>query len=513
EKEERLSESATTQGSTCGFLEKNRDLVHVDLIQLLSSCVCKLPQKFASKMLWQSENASGSQHRSAAADSQKQSVATKFKGQLFKLMQTLESTTPHFIRCIKPNNMQLPGIYEQDLILQQLRCCGVLEVVRISRSGYPTRVSHQKFARRYGFLLLEHIASQDPLSVSVAILQQFNILPDMYQVGYSKLFFRTGQIGALEDTRNRTLHGILGVQKYFRGHQARRYVKELKRAIVTLQSYVRGERARKEYAILVRRHRAACIIQQRLKCNIAKKEYLAVHDASIESETHVLLDQSVLAELQRRVLKAEAALREKEEENDILRQKVQQYETRWSGYEVKMKSMEETWQKQMTSLKVSLASAKKSLAIDDIDRQSDASIHGREDEEYNSWNNSSFSQKRGQGNNHLEREMSTGLSVISRLAKEFEQRTQTFDDDVRFLEEVKSGKTEADLNVDDELKKLRNDFKAWKRQFGTSLKKTKAILHKLESEEANVERAKKKWWGRRTTSSRLLDSDMKLDSG
>ncbi|CAN6463362.1 unnamed protein product [Victoria cruziana] len=521
--------------NTCGFLEKNRDLVHLDLIQLLSSCACKLPQKFASKMLLQAENSSGSQHRSAAADSQKQSVATKFKGQLFKLMQTLESTTPHFIRCIKPNNMQLPGIYEQELVLQQLRCCGVLEVVRISRSGYPTRVSHHKFARRYGFLLLEHIATQDPLTVSVAILQQFNILPDMYQVGYSKLFFRTGQIGALEDTRNRTLHGILGVQKYFRGHQARRYVKELKRAIVTVQSYVRGERARKEYVLLVCRHRAACIIQQQIKCKVARKEYLSVRDASIviqsairgclarkcpnddaifirplakldgskESETHVLVEQSILAELQRRVLKAEAALREKEEENDILRQKVQQYETRWSGYELKMKSMEETWQKQMTSLKVSLASAKKTLAIDDIDRQSDASVQGKEDEEYKSWNNSSFSQKRGQGNNHLEREMSTGLSVISRLAKEFEQRTQTFDDDVRFLEEVKSGKAEADLNVDDELKKLRNDFRAWKRQFSVSLKKTKAILHKLETDEANAERAKKRWWGRRTTSSRF----------
>lgn len=64
-------------------------------------------------------------------------------------MQRLESTTPHFIRCIKPNNLQSPGSYEQGLVLQQLRCCGVLEVVRISRSGFPTRMSHQKFAKRY----------------------------------------------------------------------------------------------------------------------------------------------------------------------------------------------------------------------------------------------------------------------------------------------------------------------------------------------------------------------------
>ncbi|KAG2537346.1 hypothetical protein PVAP13_9NG117300 [Panicum virgatum] len=177
-----------------GFLEKNRDLLHMDSIQLLAKCKSSLPQTFASKMLAQSDNSISVPYRSSAADSQKLSVAMKFKGQLFQLMQRLESTTPHFIRCIKPNNLQLPAIYEQGLVLQQLKCCGVLEVVRISRSGYPTRMTHQKFARRYGFLLLEDVASQDPLSVSVAILHQFNILPEMYQVGYTKLFFRTGQV-------------------------------------------------------------------------------------------------------------------------------------------------------------------------------------------------------------------------------------------------------------------------------------------------------------------------------
>uniref|UniRef100_A0A803MNV1 Uncharacterized protein n=1 Tax=Chenopodium quinoa TaxID=63459 RepID=A0A803MNV1_CHEQI len=169
---------------TTGFLEKNRDLMHLDSVQLLSSCKTSLPQKFASSMLVQSEKpVVGPLFKSGGADSQKLSVAAKFKGQLFQLMQRLESTTPHFIRCIKPNNLQSPGIYEQGLVLQQLRCCGVLEVVRISRSGFPTRMTHQKFARRYGFLLLESVASQDPLSVSVAILHQFNILPDLYQFG------------------------------------------------------------------------------------------------------------------------------------------------------------------------------------------------------------------------------------------------------------------------------------------------------------------------------------------
>ncbi|KAI3941654.1 hypothetical protein MKX01_018244 [Papaver californicum] len=521
---------------TSGFLEKNRDLLHLDSIQLLSSCKCQLPQIFASSMLKQSEKqVVGPLYRSGGADSQKLSVATKFKGQLFQLMQRLENTTPHFIRCIKPNSLQRPGTYEQGLVLQQLRCCGVLEVVRISRSGFPTRVTHQKFARRYGFLLLESVASQDPLSVSVAILHQFNILPEMYQVGYTKLFFRTGQIGVLEDTRNHTLHSILRVQSCFRGHQARSYLKELKGGISTLQSFIRGGKIRKEYEILVQKHKAAKVIQRHVKGKASRKHFVNVRDASlviqsvirgwlvrrcsgdinlliytkkpegIKAPDEVLVKASTLAELQRRVLKAEAALREKEDENDILQQRLHQYESRWSEYEAKMKSMEEVWQKQMKSLQSSLSVAKKSLAVDDADRTSDASTNMVDNGEY-SWDlgsrnttsrdsNGARSAPRG-----MNREMNTGLSVISRLAEEFEQRSQVFGDDAKFVVEVKSGQAEATLDPDRELRRLKQIFETWKKDYGSRLRETKVILHKLGNEEGSADKqVRKKWWARRNS--------------
>ncbi|KAK2984290.1 hypothetical protein RJ640_003849, partial [Escallonia rubra] len=547
---------------TTGFLEKNRDLLHLDSIQLLSSCTFHLPQTFASNMLTQAEKpVGGPLYKAGGADSQKLSVAMKFKGQLFQLMQRLENTTPHFIRCIKPNNFQSPGIYEQGLVLQQLRCCGVLEVVRISRSGFPTRMSHQKFARRYGFLLLDHVASQDPLSVSVAILHQFNILPEMYQVGYTKLFFRTGQvrqtlmiillflllpifslelgyllgkkwfssfteiqIGVLEDTRNRTLHGILRVQSCFRGHQSRHYLKELRRGISTLQSFVRGEKTRKEYVVLLQRHRAAVLIQKQLKCNISRKKFENVHNAAIAIQSvirgwlvrrcsgdigliqfgakkgnesdEVMVKSSFLAELQRRVLKAEAGLREKEEENDILHQRLQQYENRWSEYELKMKSMEEVWQKQMRSLQSSLSIAKKSLALDDSERNSDASVNVSDDRD-SSWDTGN--NYRGQESNGV-RPMSAGLSVISRLAEEFEQRSQVFGDDAKFLVEVKSGQVDASLDPDRELRRLKQMFDGWKKDYGARLRETKVILYKLGNEEGSGDKARKKWWGRRNSS-------------
>ncbi|CAN8288380.1 unnamed protein product [Cochlearia groenlandica] len=516
---------------TSGFLEKNRDLLHSDSIKLLSSCSRQLPQAFASTMLIHSEKpVVGPLHKAGGADSQRLSVATKFKGQLFQLMQRLGNTTPHFIRCIKPNNVQSPGLYEQGLVLQQLRCCGVLEVVRISRSGFPTRMTHQKFARRYGFLLLENIAAKDPLSVSVAILHQFNILPEMYQVGYTKLFFRTGQIGVLEDTRNRTLHGILRLQSCFRGHQARCRLREIKRGIATIQSFIRGGKIRKEYAELVKKHRACVAIQSHVKRNIATRRFKDNVDASVAIQSAirgelvrrcagdigwlksggikrndsygVLVQASVLSELQRRLLKTEASLREKEEENNILRQRLQQYDNRWSEYERKMKSMEEIWQKQMRSLQSSLSIAKRSLEVDDSSaRNSDVSVNLSEA-------TSDLDSPRSGGDFRIHsrtRSVGIGLSVISRLAEEFGQRAQVFGDDTKFLMEVKSGKIEANLNPERELRRLKQMFEMWKKDYGGRLRETKLILSKLGSEETSggsLEKVKSKWWGRLRSTTR-----------
>ncbi|XP_042504196.1 myosin-2-like isoform X2 [Macadamia integrifolia] len=524
---------------TSGFLEKNRDPLHSDSIRLLSSCSGKLPQLFASKFLNQSHKPS---------DSKRQSVGTKFKDQLFKLMQRLESTTPHFIRCIKPNSKQLPGLYEQDLVLQQLRCCGVLEVVRISRSGYPTRMTHQKFAKRYGVLLSENDISQDPLSISVAILQQFNVPPEMYQVGYTKLFFRTGQIGALEDKRKQKLGAILGIQKCFRGHLTRHYFHDLRRGITTLQSFIRGENARKQYQLLTKKQIAVVLIQKHMKQKLARRTlhdrqnaviclqtvirgWLArrcfnemlntkmekldstsaeskpdwkISEMKVLDNEQVQAQSSVLVELQRRVLKAEEALGEKEEENVALRKELKQFEMRWSDYEAKMKSMEEMWQKQMTSLQMSLAAAKKSLAADDIAGQPGRTDASPLHQYYDSEDTMSVGTRTGGSTpakfpNHTSdlipgRVSNGGLNVVSHLVKEFQQQKQVFEDDAGFLVEVKSGQQSGSgLNPDDELRKLKIRFESWKREFKVQLRETKATLIKIGNSEP--EKSRKKWWG------------------
>ncbi|KAK9268785.1 hypothetical protein L1049_000548 [Liquidambar formosana] len=533
-----------------GFLEKNRDPLHSDSIQLLSSCSFQLPQLFASNVLNPSQTPANPWWQLGVLDTQKQSVGTKFKGQLFMLMQQLEKTTPHFIRCIKPNSKQLPGMFEKDLVLQQLRCCGVLEVVRISRYGFPTRMTHQEFAKRYGFLLLENNVSQDPLSISVAVLQQFNVLPDMYQVGYTKLYFRTGQIGALEDMRKRALQGVLGVQKCFRGRQARRYFRDIKSGVIMMQSVVRGENARREYGVLLKKSRAGVPSQKNMKVQVVPKtldeqQRAIVHLQSVirgwlarrnfnsmqnlkilnheiansrrnasrkNSEVkglpqeHVQVLPSVLAELQRRVLKAEATLGQKEEENAALREQLQQFETRWSEYEAKMKSMEEMWQKQMASLQMSLAAAKKSLAADNTVGQPgrlDASLSPRY---YDSEDTMSVGTQTG-GSTPIKfsnsisvgagRETNGNLNAVSHLVKEFEQRIETFDNDAKSLVEIKSGQSGSFMNPDEELRKLKLRFEAWKKDYKVRLRETKTRLHKLGHSEG--EKSRRNWWGKRIT--------------
>ncbi|WVZ66361.1 hypothetical protein U9M48_015595 [Paspalum notatum var. saurae] len=535
---------------TTGFLEKNRDPLHSESIQLLTSCKCELPKHFASVMISDSQSKSSLSWHSVV-DTQKQSVVTKFKAQLFKLMQQLESTTPHFIRCIQPNSKQRPMLFEHDLVLHQLKCCGVLEVVRISRTGYPTRITHQQFAERYGFLLLRSVASQDPLSVSVAVLQQLNIAPEMYQVGYTKLFFRTGQVAALENAKKQMLHGTLCIQKHFRGLHSRQGYQGLKKGALTLQSFIRGERTRIHFDNLVKRRRAAVLIQKytrrRLAATmfndqlkhiillqsvmrgcLARGKYRCLQDEKnsktsclkvqghtrkniSESRIHQEMNghhphQPVISELQGRITKAEAALRDKEEENVILKQQLEQYERKWSEYEAKMKSMEEAWKRQLSSLQLSLVAAKKNLASEDAATRAARTDYTHTPVQYDSEDTLSTGTHtpeviESRHSHNPEAKVSAGnsdrrVNAVNHLAKEFEDRRQVFEDDAGFLVAVKSGQVGSNMNPDEELRKLKDRFATWKKDYKSRLKETKVNLHKVGTHD---EKSRKRWWGKKSS--------------
>lgn len=79
----------------------------------------------------------------------KATLGQQFRTQLDELMSTLESTRPHYVKCIKPNHLKKPSIFESDLVLKQLKYTAILESVEITQQGYPYKLKIEEFIRRY----------------------------------------------------------------------------------------------------------------------------------------------------------------------------------------------------------------------------------------------------------------------------------------------------------------------------------------------------------------------------
>ncbi|KAL5127223.1 Myosin-14 [Glycine soja] len=134
------------------FLDKNRDYVVVEHCNLLSSSKCPFVSGLFPLL---PEESSRSSYKFS-------SVAARFKQQLQALMETLNSTEPHYIRCVKPNSLNRPQIFENASVIHQLRCGGVLEAVRISLAGYPTRRTYSEFVDRFGLIAPEFMDGSPP---------------------------------------------------------------------------------------------------------------------------------------------------------------------------------------------------------------------------------------------------------------------------------------------------------------------------------------------------------------
>ncbi|EEE50904.1 hypothetical protein OsJ_31412 [Oryza sativa Japonica Group] len=172
------------------------------------------------------------------------SIASRFKQQLQALMETLSSTEPHYIRCVKPNSLNYPQKFENGSVLQQLRSGGVLEAIRISLAGYPTRRTYTEFIDRFGLLVPEHMDERfDEKSLTEKILRQLHL--ENFQLGRTKVFLRAGQIAVLDSKRTEILEKAARiVQGRFRTFVACKEFHSTKKASVSLQAYCRGCLAR-----------------------------------------------------------------------------------------------------------------------------------------------------------------------------------------------------------------------------------------------------------------------------
>ncbi|KAJ8345286.1 hypothetical protein SKAU_G00294790 [Synaphobranchus kaupii] len=152
-------------------------------------------------------------------------VGQLYKEQLSKLMATLRNTNPNFVRCIIPNHEKKAGKLEPHLVLDQLRCNGVLEGIRICRQGFPNRIVFQEFRQRYEILTPNSIPKgfMDGKQACVLMIKALELDPNLYRIGQSKVFFRAGVLAHLEEERDMKITDvIISFQAWCRGFVARK---------------------------------------------------------------------------------------------------------------------------------------------------------------------------------------------------------------------------------------------------------------------------------------------------
>jgi len=159
-----------------------------------------------------------------------QTVSARHREQLAKLMDMLYATSPHFIRCIIPNEFKKPGVVDAQLVLHQLRCNGVLEGIRICRKGFPNRIPFSEFKQRYQILAPNSIPAGfvDGKKACEKLLAAVELDTNEYRIGTTKVFFRAGVLGLLEDMRDDRLSKIISqFQAYCKGFLMRKQYKKM----------------------------------------------------------------------------------------------------------------------------------------------------------------------------------------------------------------------------------------------------------------------------------------------
>ncbi|XP_067370667.1 unconventional myosin-Va isoform X2 [Channa argus] len=264
-----------------GFLDKNRDTVFEELINILKASQSELVAELFQEQGNVPSVANGSIRSGKRAREHKLTVGFQFRQSLQMLMDTLNSTTPHYIRCIKPNDLKEPLTFDPKRTVQQLRACGVLETIRISAAGYPSRWTYEEFFSRYRVLLRGPQTQEQAQTLCRQTIPPLIPDPDQYCFGKTKVFFRAGQVALLERLRAERLRvAAVIIQSHVRGWLGRiRYTRMLQ-ATLTIQRYCRGALARR-LALTLRYTKAALIIQKTYRMVVVRQLFLMIRQATI----------------------------------------------------------------------------------------------------------------------------------------------------------------------------------------------------------------------------------------
>merc|ERR1719410_2901718 len=214
--------------SAAQWLMKNMDPLNENIVQYLQASqdpfVCHI-WKDAEIVGMAQQAMTDTQFGRVTKRGMFRTVSQLYKEQLGKLMLTLRNTNPNFVRCIIPNHDKKAGKINAGLVLDQLRCNGVLEGIRICRQGFPNRIPFQEFRQRYELLTPNVIPKgfMDGKKACEKMIEALELDPGLFRIGQSKIFFRAGVLAQLEEERDvRITDLVVKFQACCRGQLARR---------------------------------------------------------------------------------------------------------------------------------------------------------------------------------------------------------------------------------------------------------------------------------------------------
>ncbi|XP_030605781.1 myosin IEb [Archocentrus centrarchus] len=201
-----------------GFCERNRDVLFSDIIELMQSSEFPFIRALFPENL------------EAEKKGRPTTASNKIKKQANSLVQTLMKCTPHYIRCIKPNETKRPRDWEENRVRHQVEYLGLRENIRVRRAGYAYRRVFNKFLQRYAILTKESWPrwTGDERKGVLHLLNSVNMDQDQFQLGKTKVFIKAPEsLFLLEEMRERKFNWYARViQKAWRKHIAvRKYVK------------------------------------------------------------------------------------------------------------------------------------------------------------------------------------------------------------------------------------------------------------------------------------------------
>ncbi|XP_023295437.1 myosin heavy chain, muscle isoform X23 [Lucilia cuprina] len=485
-----------------GWLEKNKDPLNDTVVDQFKKSQNKLLVEIFADHPGQSgggEQAKGGRGKKGGGFA---TVSSAYKEQLNSLMTTLRSTQPHFVRCIIPNEMKQPGVVDAHLVMHQLTCNGVLEGIRICRKGFPNRMVYADFKQRYQIMCPTLLKGVDkPMKATEIIIKYIDLPSDQYRLGNTKVFFRAGVLGQMEEFRDERLGKIMSwMQAWARGYLSRKGFKKLQEQRVALKVVQRNlrkylqlrtwpwyklwqkvkpllnvSRVEDEIARLEEKAKKA---EEAHAAEVKVRKELEALNAKLLAEKTALLDslsgeKGALQDYQERCAKLQAQKNDLENQlRDIQERLTQEEDARNQLFQQKKKADQEIsgLKKDIEDLELNVQKAEQDKATKDhqIRNLNDEIAH--QDELINKLNKEKKMQ--GESNQKTGEELQAAEDKINHLNKVKAKLEQTLDELEDSLEREK---------------KLRGDIEKSKRKVEGDLKLTQEAVSDLERNKKELE--------------------------